>query len=142
MRIVSIILTLAIAFMALSMPVLAKDDQAKSAKNQRHPVLVVKAMLDKSRDDGSRNTRGVCTLWLKNISDVDVDGIKVNLKLRDGLREIHDLTKEVENLEPGKRIFVNFKWEDFNDRKLTPTLWVTYNGAEGPVTFQAQSPVW
>lgn len=137
-KIVSIMLSLAILLGALSM-------QAWADKKEKviHPLQVMKASIERNRSVGpARSVEGRCTIWLKNISHDDVDGIKVVLKLREGSREIHSLEKTVDEIKGGKKAFLNYSWEDFEDRKLTPQIWVTYNGEEGPVTFQGEPPVW
>ena len=60
----------------------------------------------------------------------------------DGSRKVQSLVKDVGSLEAGKKAFLDYKWEEYNERKLKPQIWVTYNGANGPVTFRGEPPVW
>ncbi|MBQ7529587.1 hypothetical protein IJT10_06755, partial [bacterium] len=91
--------------------------QAKEKRDERekHPISILKAELD--RDGFDSNTTCVkrtCVAWVKNISRHEVKNIKVNLKIKYKTRTLQDLTETIETLEPGKRVFVNFKWDDYD----------------------------
>ncbi len=112
------------------------------AAEEKHPLQVLKATFSTAASSGSRSVKGVCSIWLKNLSDVAVDGVKVTVKLREGSRTIRTLDKDLGTLESGKKSFLDFKFEEYTERTLKPQIWVTYNGAKGPVTFEAEPPVW
>ncbi len=134
MRILSMILSLAVLGLTLSLP--------GQAATEQHPLQVLKAIFNMGDVSASQSTRGTCSVWVKNLSDVAVDGVKVTLKLREGSRIIRTLEKEVGQMEGGKKAFLEFKWEEYTNRSLKPQIWITYNGPEGPVTFEAEPPVW
>lgn len=110
----------------------------------RHPLQVIRAEVNQDQVGAMQSKKMDCIVWLKNISNDSVRNIKMSLKMRDGSRQLRSIDKEVDDLDAGKRIFVHFKWEEYDDRRrITPQIWVTYDNDNGkPVTFQAQPPVW
>ena len=111
------------------------------AAEEKHPLQVLKATFSTSASSASRSVQGICSIWLKNLSDVAVDGVQVTVKLREGSRTIRTLEKDLGTLESGKKSFLDFKFEEYSERTLKPQIWITYNGAKGPVTFEAEPPV-
>ena len=112
-------------------------------KKVRHPLSVLHAALDREYGDGLYNVKYKATIWLRNVSHDDVDGIKCRLLVREGAKKYFEETKELDTIKAGKRVFVNFKWEDQRDYKVTPEIWITYTNDEGSeVEFQAFSPTW
>ncbi len=134
MRAVHFSLILALFLTALAFP-------ARAAV-EKHPLQVLKATYNSAASSASRSVKGTCSIWLKNLSDVAVDGVKITVKLREGSRTIRTLEKDLGTLESGKKSFLDFKFEEYTERTLKPQIWVTYNGAKGPVTFEAEPPVW
>lgn len=138
----------AILLAVIALSLFFSSVQAKDKKNderEKHPISILKAELD--RDGFDSNTTCVkrtCIVWVKNISRHEVKDVKVNLKIKYNTKVLQDLTETIESLEPGKRVFVNFKWEDYDMKnKFTPEIHVTYPNDEGKeVTFQANSLVW
>ena len=109
----------------------------------KHPLSILHAALDKDYNDGINNVKFKCTIWLRNVSHNDVDGVKCKIVVRDGAKKYYEKEKEIETLKAGKREFVTFKWEEFKDYRITPEIWLTYKNDEGKdVEFQAYSPTW
>ena len=128
------LLALALLLAAFALPALAAEGE--------HPLMVLDATYTSDGLNASASVRAQCSMCLKNLSDVAVDGVKVTVKLREGTRVILTQDKEVGTLEAGKKTFLDFKFEDYSHRPLKPQIWVTYNGPKGPVTFEAEPPVW
>ncbi len=134
MRLRSLVLSLMLLALALPLP--------GRAATEKHPLQVLKAIFNTGAASASQSVRGTCSVWVKNLSDVAVDGVKVTLKLREGSRTIRTLEKELGQMEGGKKAYVDFKWDEYTSRNLKPQLWLTYNGPQGAVTFEAEPPVW
>ncbi|MGM9999533.1 MAG: hypothetical protein ACI38Q_09150 [Candidatus Bruticola sp.] len=118
---------------------------AKKKKSDQHPVAVIKATVDRDAfDNDTVCVKRNCTLWVKNLSHDTYKDIKVNIKVYDNKRELESLDKSIDELEPGSRKFLHFKWDDYSrSRKQQIKIWLTYINDEGKeVTFQAPSPVW
>lgn len=135
MRALSLLLSLALLLAVLSLPGAAEPKDV-------HPLAVLKASFTNDGLNSARAVRGECTIILKNLSDVTVDGVKVTLKLAEGSRILKTLDKEVGAMEAGRKAYVDYRWEEYSDAQLRPQIWVTYNGANGPVTFRTEPPVW
>ena len=75
----------------------------------------------------ARAQTGEASIWLKNMTDVAVDGVKVTVKLTEGSRVYQTLVKDVGEMEAGKKSFLDFRWDDYGGRRLKPQIWVTYN---------------
>jgi len=134
MRLRSLVLSLLLLTLALPL--------SANAAPEKHPLMVLKAIFNTGAASASQSVRGTCSVWVKNLSDVAVDGVKVTLKLREGSRTIRSLDKEVGRMEGGKKAYVDFKWDEYTNRNLKPQIWITYNGPGGAVTFEAEPPVW
>ena len=139
MRKISLLLTAALLILGMALPSIADGK-----KKVKHPLCLLQAHTECTpAPRGSEADRCGCVLEVKNLSHDKVEGIKVNLKLRNGSRDFFDLEKEVDPIEAGKKAFVRFKWEDYYKRKLTPYIWITYKNDEGEeVTFEAEPPAW
>ena len=138
-----VILTAALIFGLCSQDVLAAKKQKE--KKDEHPVAVIKATVDRnSFDNETTGVKRTCTLWVKNLSRETQKDIKVNIKIYDNKRELEDLDKTIEELDPGAREFVHFKWDDYSrSHKQRIRIWLTYTNDEGKeVTFEAPTPVW
>ena len=119
----------------------AADKDAK--KKERKPLAVLHAALDKDYNQGMNNIRYKCTIWVRNVSGDDIDGIKCRLKVHEGSKLFYEKTQELDPIETGHRVFVVFKWEDFKDYEYTPEIFITYRNEEGKeVEFQAYAPTW
>lgn len=119
------------------------DDSAPKKEKKKHPLAVLHASLEKQYGDGLNNVKFKCTIWLRNVSANDVDDVKCKLVVRDGAKKFYEKEKELEPIKAGKRVFVNYKWEDLKDFKVTPEIWITYKNDEGKeVEFQAYAPTW
>ena len=135
MRALSLILSVAVLLAALSLP-------GAAGQQEMHPLAVLKATFNNDGLNSARAVRGECSIILKNLSDVTVDGVKVTLKLAEGGRVVKTMEKEVGAMEAGRKSYVDYRWEEYSDAQLRPQIWVTYNGANGPVTFRTEPPVW
>ncbi|MBQ7567848.1 hypothetical protein IJT17_03495 [bacterium] len=135
---------LAVLFIGLWASSVCWADEGSPKKGKvKHPLSVLHAALDKEYGDGLNNVKYRCTIWLRNISHNDVDGVKCRLLVRDGAKKYYEETKEIETIASGKRIFVNYKWEDRIELRVTPEIWITYKNSDGEeVEFQAISPTW
>lgn len=134
MRILSLVLALSILLAAAALPGRAEEKSV-------HPLMVLKATFQND-SASAQAVEGKASIWLKNVSDVAVDGVKVQLKLVDGVRVMQTLDKEVGEMEAGKKSYLDYEWEEYSGRKLKPQIWITYNGSGGPVTFRTEPPVW
>lgn len=133
MRTLSLVLALVVLTLSHALP--------GHAEREVHPLMVLKATYS-NESASAQAVDGTASVWLKNVSDVAVDGVKVTLKLADGGRIVRTLDKEVGEMEAGKKAYLDYDWEEYSGRKLKPQIWVTYNGSEGPVTFRTEPPVW
>lgn len=123
----------------------ARKNKDRDPKKKQHPVAVIKGEVDRDGfDGGTTSVRRVCTLWVKNLGRDDMDKVKVKMKVYDNRRLLEEKEEEIEDLEAGSRVFVNFRWEDFSrSSKQRIEIWLTYTNDEGEeVTYQAPSPVW
>lgn len=119
----------------------AADKEEK--KDERKPLCLLHAAIDKDYRQGMNNIRYKATLWLRNVSGNDVEGITCRLKVHEGAKVYFEETKEVDPLETGHRVFIVFKWEDYKDYHYTPEVFITYKNDEGKnVEFQAYAPTW
>ncbi len=119
------------------------DDSSPKKEKKKRPLAVLHASLDKQYDDGIDNVRYRCTIWLRNVSHNDVENVKCKLVVRDGAKKYYEKEKEIETIPASKRVFVNYKWEDLKDYKITPEIWITYKNDEGKEEeFQAYAPTW
>lgn len=110
-------------------------------EEEKRPLTILHASLSVDSSEFN-NVKYRCTIWLRNVSHRDVDGIKLKLVMRDGSKIFYEKEKEVEDMHSGKRVFVNYKWEDLKDRKVIPELWLTYkqeNGQEKKLQVYAAS---
>ncbi|MEW6281928.1 MAG: FxLYD domain-containing protein [Candidatus Eremiobacterota bacterium] len=109
----------------------------------KHPLLVLKGTFS-SDNGGFGAMRGDATIWLKNISDVAVDGVKVEMELfNQNGRKVHKMTRDIGELPAGDKKFIDFEWEVYGVTSLKPRVWVYYNGGgEEPVKFEGEPPIW
>ncbi len=138
-----VVLTAALVLGLCSLDVWAAKKHKE--KKDEHPIAVIKATVDRnSFDNETTGVKRTCTLWVKNLSRETQKDIKVNIKIYDNKRELEDLDKTIEELDPGAREFVHFKWEDYSrSNKQKIRIWLTYTNDEGKeVTFEALTPVW
>lgn len=133
MRALSLILGFAVLLAAAALP--------GRAEEAVHPLMVLKATYN-NESGGARAVDGTASVWLKNVSDVTVDGVSVTLKLAEGGRVVRTMEKKVGEMEAGKKAYLDYDWEEYTGKKLKPQIWITYNGSEGPVTFRTEPPVW
>ena len=77
-------------------------------------------------------------------SHKELKDVKVNLKVLYQAKVIHDLDKTVESLDASERVFVTFKWQDYEMKpKYTHQIWLTYTNDDGEeVTYECEPPVW
>jgi len=133
-------LAAAMILIAAALPGLAQDEEEQP---QGHPLMVLRAQYNHDSTSGGRAQKGTCSVWLKNMTDVTVDGVVVTLKLVEGSRVVQTLEKKVGTLDAGRKSYLDYEWEDYQGRKLMPQIWVTYNGTGSKAaTFRAEPPVW
>ncbi|MBQ7502041.1 hypothetical protein IJT93_04915 [bacterium] len=123
----------------------AQAAKKKEKKENEHPLAVLRAEIDREAFKGQEiGVRRQCTIWLKNLSHKELKDVKVNLKVLYQAKVIHDLDKTVESLDASERVFVTFKWQDYEMKpKYTHQIWLTYTNDDGEeVTYECEPPVW
>lgn len=128
---------------ALMTPAQAKDKKDK--KEKPHPLTVLRAEFDREAFKGQEiGIRRECTVWLKNLSHEELKNVKVNLKVLFKARVVDDFTETVESIDAAGRVFVKFKWQDYDMKpKYTHQIWITYINDDGEeVTYECEPPVW
>lgn len=110
-----------------------------------HPLKVLKAKMNNDAGRSSiMSSRGSMTVWLQNLADVPVDGVKMEVILyNDRNRPVETLTREIGELDAGKKEVLTFKWDVLAERSVKPRIFVYYNGGEPePTKFEGEPPVW
>ncbi len=125
----------------------ADDDDDNGLKwKGKHPIAVLKGVF--AADNGMSGPgamKGEATLWVKNMSDVTVDGVVIDLELYNGNngRKVETVTRKVGEMAAGDKKYILFKWEVYGAQTLKPRVWVYYNGGgEDPVKFDGEPPIW
>lgn len=125
----------------LSLVVAADDDEPAL----EHPLRVLKARYEaNSGRSGIGYVKGRCTVWVQNVTDVLVDGVKIEVVLYNKHnRKIDSQTKDIGEMEPGKKLVTNFDYDVMADDNVKPRIWVYYNGGgDEPTKFEGEPPVW
>lgn len=132
-------LLLAVALLAP----LRADEKDNAPEDGKHPIAVLKGVFSNDLD-GFNAIRGDCTIWLKNLSDVTVDGVRMELELyNQSGKKVETLKKEIGEMEAGAKRYIPFEWEVYGATSLKPRVWIYYNaGGEVPVKFEGNPPVW
>lgn len=123
----------------------ADDDDDGLKWKGKHPLAVLKGVFQADDNSSLGAMKGEATLWVKNMSDVTVDGVVLELELYNGNngRKLETLTKKVGEMPAGDKKYIQFKWEVFGATTIKPKVWVYYNGGgEDPVKFNGEPPVW
>jgi len=136
MRFLSILLLL-----ALVVPVAAAK---KKSDPGPHPLKVLKAKVN-ARAGTMNSAAGDMTVWVQNVSDVLVDKVRVELELYgDNGRLVEKKAKEVGNMEPGAKHYIDFRWDVIGEKSVTYHIWIYYNGGlqDRLTQFEGEPPVW
>lgn len=119
------------------------DDDEKTTLD--HPIKILKARYENNTARSSLGaTRGKCTVWMQNVTDVLVDGVKLEVVLYNRHnRKVDTLTKDIGELEPGQKLIKTFDWDVVAEDSVKPRIWVYYNGGgDEPTRFEGEPPVW
>ena len=131
-------LLLSLCCLALALPTTAKDNPAD------HPIKVLKARYsnDSSRSMGS--AKGNMTIWMKNIANVTVDGIEIEVDLyNDRGRKVETLRRKVKDLSPGEKKVLTFRWDVVAEDTVKPRFYVEYKRrGNQKARFEGDSPNW
>jgi hypothetical protein len=123
----------------LTHPILAKDNPSD------HPIRVIKARYqnDNSRG-GATSARGNLTVWLKNVAEVTVDGVEIEVDLyNDRGRKVETLRKEVKDLGPGEKRVTTFRWDVVAENEVKPRFYIEYKSRGTQKTrFEGDPPSW
>ncbi|HXE73860.1 MAG TPA: hypothetical protein VNO81_14450 [Candidatus Nitrosotenuis sp.] len=132
------------ALAAVPILILLCAGAVRAGDEDQHPLVILRAEYSQEAGSTAGPSRGKGTLWLRNLADVKVDGIKVEILMRSPSGRVRQkIVKEVGEIEAGKRAYVDWTWEDYSGETLRPEFWVLYNGGgQEPVRFQAEPPVW
>ncbi|GMU56027.1 MAG: hypothetical protein AMXMBFR33_51730 [Candidatus Xenobia bacterium] len=139
------LLALSCAFLVALVALAARADDDDKKLKGKHPLAVLKGVINSDNGTTLGAMRGDATIWLKNVSDVAVDGVKVEMVIYNGNngRKLETLTKDIGELNAGDKKYLNFKWEIYGATTIKPKVWVYYNGGgEEPVKFDGEPPVW
>ncbi len=109
-----------------------------------HPIRVLKARKQNESNRGGHSAaaRGNLTLWLHNPTSVVVDGVRVEVELyNDSRRRVETLRRDIEDLQPGEKRVVTFRWDVLAERSVDPRFFIEYNarGAQ-KARFEGDSP--
>lgn len=110
-----------------------------------HPIKILKARYE---NNGARSSlgaaRGKCTVWMQNVTDVLVDGVKLEIVLYNRHnRKVETLTRDIGELEPGEKLIKSVDWDVVAEDTVKPRIWVYYNGGgDEPTKFEGEPPVW
>lgn len=130
---------IALICLAASLPAAAKDNPAD------HPLRILKARYQNDTNRGSgMSARGNLTVWLQNSADATVDGVEIEVELyNDRGRKVETLRKKVEDLGPGEKKVVTFRWDVVAENNVKPRFYVEYNrrGTQ-KARFEGESPNW
>lgn len=109
-----------------------------------HPLKVLKAKVN-ARSGGMNNSQGEMTVWVQNTSDVMVDKVRVEVELYDdNKRMVEKKVKELGDVEPGVKNYIDFRWDIMGERNVTWKIWIYYNGglSDRLTQFEGEPPVW
>jgi hypothetical protein len=109
-----------------------------------HPLKVLKAKVN-ARQGTNNNSVGDMTVWVQNTTDVLVDKVRVELELYDdGKRLVEKKVKELGDVEPGVKNYIDFRWDIIGERNVTFKIWIYYNGGltDRLTQFEGEPPVW
>lgn len=124
----------------------ADDDEDNGLKwKGKHPLAVLKGVFQADEGASIGAQKGEATLWIKNMSDVTVDGVKIDLVLYNGNngRKVETVTKKIGEMTAGDKKTVVFKWDIYGQMSLKPRVWVYYNGGgEELEKFDGEPPIW
>ena len=127
--------------LALVIPVAAAK---KKSDPGPHPLKVLKAKVN-ARSGNMNSAIGDMTVWVQNTSDVLVDKVRVELELYgDNGRMVEKKVKEVGNMEPGAKHYIDFRWDVIGEKNVTFNIWIYYNGGlqDRLTQFNGEPPVW
>ena len=132
-------------FIVIAAVALSLSTLGTAAPKENHPIKVLKARVQNQDGRGDFGTaRGNVTVWIQNVTDVAVDGVKMEVELfNDSRRKVETLKRDIGELEPGKKKVLTFEWDVIAERQVKPRIWVEYNaGRKKPVRFKGDPPVW
>lgn len=142
----TLLLALCCAFLLGIVVARADEDDDNGLKwKGKHPLAVLKGVFQADNGTSIGAMKGEATIWIKNMSDVTVDGVKVDLELFNGNngRKVETVTKKIGEMSAGDKKFLTFKWEVYGAMTLKPKVWVYYNGGgEELVKFDGEPPIW
>ncbi len=127
-----------LALVSLSLLATAKEDKV-------HPIKLLRARMQQGAGmSGIGTSKGTMTVWLQNLAEVPVDGVKMEIELyNERNRLVETIVREVGEMDAGKKEVLTIKWDVIAERIKRPRIWVYYN-AGGPKLekFEGDTPVW